>query len=123
MRALGRIPVKIGVSVAPAVRNVQADKSQKQTVFKYADGSRARGEGQPDYKWTLTCSLLTEKQQILEMIEAEKARGEVNISYQLGSEEYMLVDCGVDNEGASSDSDGTADLTIGGVAVDRLKIR
>jgi len=123
MRALGRIPIKIGVVVAPSVRNVSFPKATPQKIHKFADGSRARSEGQSDYKFSLTCSLLEDKQEILNLIEAAKAQGEVNISYTLGNEEYLLVDCGVDTEDASSDQDGTADLQISGVATDRLKVR
>lgn len=121
--ALGRIPVKIGASVAPAVRNVNFAKSQPQKTHKFADGSRARSEGQPEFKWSLTCTLLSDKQTHLELIAAAKAQGEVNISYEVGGAEYMLVDCGVDTEDVSSDQDGTADLTISGIAMDRIQVR
>lgn len=121
--ALGRIPVKIGASVAPAVRNVTFGKSQPQKTHKFADGSRARSEGQPEYKFSLTLSALSDKQTHLDLIEAARAQGEVNISYTLGGREYMLVDCGVDTEDASSDQDGTADLTISGIATDRIQVR
>ena len=40
----------------------------------------------------------------------------------LGNDEYLLVNCGFDTE-VSSDSNGTGDLTISGVAPDRLKVR
>jgi hypothetical protein len=123
MQALGRIPVKIGPVVAPSVRNVSFPKATPQKIHKFADGSRARSEGQPDYKFSLTCSLLQDKQQILAMIASAQALGEVNISYELGSEEYLLTNCGIDTEDTSSDQDGTADLTISGVAEDRLKVR
>ena len=86
-------------------------------------GSRARSEGQPEYKFSLTCSLRADKQLLLVMIDAAKAQGEVNISFTVGSNEYMLVDCGNDTESFSSDSDATADLTISGIAVDRLQVR
>jgi hypothetical protein len=123
MRALGRIPIKINGLVAPSVRNVSFPKATPQKTHKFADGSRARSEGQPEYKFSLTCSLLQEKQEILALIEAARQFGEVNISYELGVEEYLLVDCGIDTEDTSSDQDGTADLQISGIATDRLKVR
>lgn len=123
MKALGRIPVSINGATAPFVRQVSVEKTTPQKTHKFADGSRARSEGQPEYKYSLTCSLMTEKQQMLAMIEAARARGEVNISFTVGTDEYMLVDCGNDTESFSSDSDATADLTISGIAVDRLQVR
>lgn len=121
--ALGRIPVKIGASVAPAVRNFTSSRSQAQKDHVFADGSRARSEGQPRYKFNMTCSLLSDRQTHLDLIEAARAQGEVNISYEVGGREYMLVDCGIDTEDMTSDSDGTADLTISGIALDRIQVR
>lgn len=122
-QALGRIPVKVNGVVAPSVRNVTVNKAQVQKVHKFADGSTTRSEGQPEYKFNLQCSLLSDRQELLALIEAAKASGEVNISYELGADEYMLTNCGVDAEDVTSDSDGTADLTISGVSPERLKVR
>lgn len=123
MKALGRIPVSINGATAPFVRQVSVEKTTPQKTHKFADGSRARSEGQPEYKFSLTCSLMADKQLLLVMIDAARAQGEVNISFTVGTNEYMLVDCGNDTESFSSDSDATADLTISGIAVDRLQVR
>lgn len=127
MNALGRIPVKINGQTAPTVKNVQATNATPQRTHKFADGGRARSEGQPEFKFNLTCSLLEDKQQILDMIDAAKASGEVNIGFTLGrtggAREYLLVNCGLESEDFSSDQDGTADLTISGTAEDRLRVR
>ena len=123
MNALGRIPVKVNGQTAPTVKNVQATNATPQKTHKFADGGRARSEGQPEYKFNITCSLLVDKQQILDMIDAAKASGEVNIGFTLGAREYLLVNCGLESEDFSSDQDGTADLTISGTAEDRLRVR
>ena len=74
-----------------------------------------RSEGQPEYTFSLQCALDADKQLLLAAIEEAKATGEVNIGYTLGSgDEYLLVNCGFDTED---------ELTISGVASDRLKVR
>jgi len=123
MQALGRIAVRINGVTAPAVRNVQVSKAQMQKIHKFADGSKARSQGQAEYKFSLSCSLLEEQQQILALIIAAQGQGEVNVEYDLGAETYLLENCGFDTEDASSDSDGTADLNISGVATDRIKVQ
>lgn len=126
MSRLGRIPVTInGITVGGmGVKNVQVSRKQTQKIHKFADGSRDRSEGQPEYTFSLQCALDADKQVLLAAIEEAKATGEVNIGYTLGSgDEYLLINCGFDTEDVSSDSDGTADLSISGVAPDRLKVR
>ena len=125
MSRLGRIPVSVnGVRISGmGVRSVNVSRKQTQKIHKFADGSRGRSEGQPEYTFSFQCALDADKQALLAAIEDAKATGEVNIGYTLGSDEYLLIDCGFDTEDVSSDSDGTADLTISGVAPDRLKVR
>lgn len=127
MARLGRIPVSINsITVGGmGVKSVNVSRKQTQKIHKFADGSRDRSEGQPEYTFSLQCALDADKQILLAAIEEAKARsGEVNIGYTLGSgDEYLLINCGFDTEDVSSDSDGTADLTISGVAPDRLKVR
>ena len=50
-------------------------------------------------------------------------RGRITISIDVGSRTYLLVNCAENSQGFSSDSDGTADLTIAGVAPDALRVR
>lgn len=123
IEALGRIPVKIGPIVAPSVRQVQVNEKTNAKVHKFADGSRTVSRGQPEYDWSLTCSALVDKQEILDLIEAADAAGEVTISFDVGSRTYMLINCVKNSLGFSSDSDGTADLTISGVAPEILQVR
>jgi hypothetical protein len=125
MSRLGRIPVTVnGISVGGmGVKSVSVSRKQTQIIHKFADGSRDRSEGQPEYTFSLQCALDADKQILLAAIEDAKATGEVNIGYTLGNDEYLLVNCGFDTEDVSSDSHGTADLTISGVAPDRLKVR
>ena len=125
MARLGRIPVTVnGVSVSGmGVKNVSVSRKQAQKIHMFADGSRDRSEGQPEYTFSFQCALDADKQILLAAIEEAKATGEVNVGYTLGNDEYLLVNCGFDTEDVSSDSDGTADLTISGVAPDRLKVR
>lgn len=125
MSRLGRIPVTVnGVSVSGmGVKNVSVSRKQAQKIHMFADGSRDRSEGQPEYTFSFQCALDADKQILLAAIEEAKATGEVNIGYTLGNDEYLLVDCGFDTEDVSSDSNGTGDLTISGVAPDRLKVR
>lgn len=125
MSRLGHIPVAInGITVGGmGVKNVQVSRKQTQIIHKFADGSRDRSEGQPEFTFSFQCALDADKQILLAAIEDAKTTGEVNIGYTLGNDEYLLVNCGFDTEDVSSDSNGTADLTIGGVAPDRLKVR
>lgn len=125
MARLGRIPVSINsITVGGmGVKNIQTSRKQTQKIHKFADGSRDRSEGQPEFTFSFQCALDADKQILLAAIEEAKATGEVNIGYTLGNDEYLLVNCGFDTEDVSSDSDGTADLTISGVAPDRLKVR
>lgn len=125
MARLGRIPVTVnGVSVSGmGVKNVSVSRKQAQKIHMFADGSRDRSEGQPEYTFSFQCALDADKQILLAAIEEAKATGEVNVGYTLGNDEYLLVNCGFDTEDVSSDSNGTGDLTISGVAPDRLKVR
>jgi hypothetical protein len=125
MSRLGRIPVTVnGVSVSRmGVKNVSVSRKQAQKIHMFADGSRDRSEGQPEYTFSFQCALDADKQILLAAIEDAKATGEVNVGYTLGNDEYLLVNCGFDTEDVSSDSNGTGDLTISGVAPDRLKVR
>lgn len=122
MEYLGRIPVKIGPSVA-VVRQVQINEKTTTKVHKFSDGSRGVSRGQPEYDWTLTCSALKDKQAILDMIEGADASGEVTISFDVGARSYMLTDCLVSSLSFTSDSDATADLTISGVSPELLRVR
>jgi len=125
MSRLGRIPVTVnGISVSGmGVKNVSVSRKQAQKIHMFADGSRDRSEGQPEYTFSFQCALDADKQILLAAIEDAKATGEVNVGYTLGNDEYLLVNCGFDTEDVSSDSNGTGDLTISGVAPDRLKVR
>lgn len=125
MSRLGRIPVTVnGISVSGmGVKNVSVSRKQAQKIHMFADGSRDRSEGQPEYTFSFQCALDADKQILLAAIEEAKATGEVNVGYTLGNDEYLLVNCGFDTEDVSSDSNGTGDLTISGVAPDRLKVR
>ena len=125
MSRLGRIAVTVnGVSVSGmGVKNVSVSRKQAQKIHMFADGSRDRSEGQPEYTFSFQCALDADKQILLAAIEEAKATGEVNVGYTLGNDEYLLVNCGFDTEDVSSDSNGTGDLTISGVAPDRLKVR
>lgn len=123
IEAAGRIPVKVGVAVAPAVRQVNVDEKITTKIHKFADGSRTSSKGQPEYSWTMTCSLLKEKQTILDLFEQAEAQGEVTVTVTVGAREYMLIGCVRSGNTMSSDSDGTADLTISGMAPDMLRTR
>lgn len=123
LKALGIIPVRIGPSVAPSVRQIQTNEKITAKVHKFSDGSRTVSEGQPEYDWTLTCSCMEDKQEILDLIEAAEANGEVTISFDVGSRSYILTNCVRNSTGISSDSDATADLTISGIAPEQLRVR
>ncbi len=124
MENLGRIPVKVNGIVAPCVKSFDSDATQTQKLHNFADGTGGRSEGRKNFKFNIQSALMTVKQELLALIEQAKASGNgVNITYQLGDDEYLLINCGIDTEKVSSDSDGSADLTISGVAPDRLKTR
>ena len=123
MEALGIIPVKVGPSEAPAVRQVQWNRKTTAKVHKFSNGSRATSKGQPEWDWTLTCSCMKDKQEILDLLEAAQASGEITLTFKVGERTYTLLECAENSLGFSSDSDGTADLTISGVAADELRVR
>lgn len=123
INAIGIIPVKIGAAVAPSIRQVQVNKKTTAKVHKFSNGTRTVSSGQPEWDWSFTCSCLEDKQEILDLLESAKAAGEITISIDVGSRTYLLVNCAENSQGFSSDSDGTADLTIAGVAPDALRVR
>lgn len=123
IEALGRIPVKVGVATAPAVRQVNVDEKITTKILKFADGQRTSAKGQPEYSWTLTCSLLKDKQIILDLFEQAEASGEVTLTLDVGARQYMLIGCVRSGNTMSSDSDGSADLTITGMAPDILRTK
>lgn len=123
MNYAGIIPVRIGASTAPSVRQVQYNKKVTTKIHKFSDGTAGGSEGRPEYDWSLTCSCDRDKQAILDLIEDAKATGELTITFDIGSRSHMLVGCLVSGESYSSDSDGTVDLTITGVAPDLIRVR
>ena len=123
MEALGIIPVKVGPSEAPSVRQVQWNEKTTAKVHKFSNGKRTTSSGQPEYDWTLTCSCMKDKQEILDLLDAAQASGEITLTFTVGSHTYMLTQCAKNSRGFSSDSDGTADLTISGVAAEELRVR
>ena len=122
IEALGIIPLKVGASTAPSVRQVQVNEKTTTKIHKFADGSRTFSKGQPEYDFSFTCSALKEKQELLDLIEAEEA-SELTFTFELGARTYQLINCARNSLSISSDSDGTADLTISGVAPDLLRVR
>jgi len=123
IQASGRIPVRVGVGDAIAVRQISVNEKVNSKVHKFANGSRTTSSGQPEYDFSLTCSVLADKQSILAQIREGEALGDLSLSFDLGSETYTLIGCARSGFGISSDSDGTADLTISGVAPDMLQVR
>ena len=123
MNYAGIIPVRIGASTAPSVRQVQYNKKVTTKIHKFSDGTAGGSEGRPEYDWSLTCSCDRDKQAILDLIDDAKATGELTITFDIGSRSHMLVGCLVSGESYSSDSDGTVDLTITGVAPDLIRVR
>lgn len=125
MVRFGCIPIKINsITVGSmALQDIKAVRKQPQTIDDLPDGSRNRTAGKPEYTFSLEGALDVDTQILFAAIEEAKATGEVNVGYTLGNDEYLLVNCGFDTEDVSSDSNGTGDLTISGVAPDRLKVR
>lgn len=120
---IGFIPVRIGASTAPSVHQVQYNKKVTTKIYKFSDGSAGSSEGRPEYDWSLTCACDRDKQTILDLIEDAKATGELTITFDIGNRSHMLVGCLVSGESYSSDNDGTADLTLTGVAPDLIRVR
>lgn len=123
IQAAGRIPVRVGAGDAIAVRQVQVNEKINSKVHKFANATRGTSSGQPEYDWSLTCSVLSDKQAILAQIRDAESLGDVAISFDLGSESYTLIGCARSGMQISSDSDGTADLTISGIAPELLQVR
>ena len=122
MQALGIIPVKINGLSAPNVRSVNVDETIPTKTHKYSDGTRQTSEGQPDFAWSLTASLQKDAQSLMDMLEDAIASGDAMISFRLGAREYMLTGVARNGTSFSSDSDGTADLTLKGIATEMLCI-
>lgn len=124
MLLLGKIKVKVGAVVAPTVRQVSVNEKTSGKVHKFADGSKGVSVGQSEYDWSLTCSLEADKQELLDIIDAAKVRGVLpSMTFEVGGRIHMITDCVVTSTGMSSDSDGTADLTIGGISPELIRVR
>ena len=122
MQALGIIPVKINGLSAPNVRSVNVDETTPTKTHKYSDNSRQTSEGQPDFAWSFTASLQKDAQSIMDMLEDAIASGDAMISFRVGAREYMLTGVARSGMSFSSDSDGTADLTLKGIATEMLRV-
>lgn len=123
MEYIGRIPVKVGVAVAPTIRQVNVDEKTTTKILKHADGDNGVARGQSEWSWSLTCSLLKDKQILLDLMEAAEASGELTLTLDVGARQYMLINCARSGNTMSSDSDGSADLTITGVAPKMLRTK
>jgi hypothetical protein len=122
MQGIGRIPVTINGSKAIAVTDVDVSEPKTQVQKATADGTVIRSEGVPLPKFTLKGGLLKDKQVFLSLFDEASKQGQVDLGYRLGTEEYVLVDCGLDNIQVSSDSNGTGTFSISGVATERIRV-
>ena len=96
----GRIPIKINHVPAITARDVSVKKSRKQEVHVGAYGRIGRSQGQARYSASIT----------------DDATG-FTLTYQKGSETYLLTDCGISEDDFSSDQDGKADQQVQMTAV------
>lgn len=123
MEGVGRIPIKINGVVCVAVHDVDlgAPTNVKQTVT--ADGTVIITSGTPKPKWSLKGVLLAQEQVFLSTFRKIKAAGQrVNLSFRLGTEEWMFVNCSPDNEQVTSNSDGEGTFSISGLAAERIQV-
>lgn len=123
MQGIGRIPVRIngGVCVGVTDVDVSAPRNVKQSVT--ADGKVITTAGVPKPKFSLKGVLLEGEQKFFAAYNAAKAAGQtVNLSYRLGSEEWLLLNCTGDNDQVTSNSDGEGTFTLSGVADERIRV-
>ena len=122
MRLLGIVEVKVAGLTAPTVRQVQINEKISAKIHKFANKSRGVSVGQPEYDWSVTCSLDADKQTLLDLIDSVSVDRVIDsLTFSLGARTIILTDAVVTSRGFSSDSDGTADLTISGIAPDIIE--
>lgn len=122
MQLLGIIDVKVAGLTAPTVRQLQVNEKISGKVHKFANKRRGVSVGQPEYDWSLTCSLEKDKQTLLDLIDSVSVDRVIDsMEFSLGARTIILTDCVTTSRGFSSDSDGTADLTISGIAPDAIE--
>lgn len=124
MALAGRIPIKINHVPAITARDVSVKKSRKQEVHVGAYGRIGRSQGQARYSASITFSTPEGKAEFIELAEAgmtDDATG-FTLTYQKGSETYLLTDCGISEDDFSSDQDGKADQQVQMTAVECERI-
>ena len=122
MQLLGIIDVKVAGLTAPTVRQVQVNEKITAKTHKFANNTRGVSVGQPEYDWSLTCSIEKDKQTLLDLIDSVSVDRVIDsLTFSLGARTIILTDAVITSRGFSSDSDGTADLTIAGIAPDAIE--
>lgn len=122
MQLLGIIDVKVAGLTAPTVRQMQVNEKISGKIHKFANKTRGVSVGQPEYDWSLTCSIEKDKQALLDLIDSVSVDRVIDsLTFSIGARTITLTDAVITSRGFSSDSDGTADLTIGGIAPDAIE--
>ena len=105
------------------MRQVQWNRKTTAKVHKFSNGSRATSKGTA--RMGLDAYLLLHERQAgdSDLLEAVQASARSRSPSTSASARTSLLECAENSPGFSSDSDGTADLTISGVAADELQVR
>jgi hypothetical protein len=116
MALTGRIPFEVGNIEVTGVTNVSAVHNVPTNVKKFMNGDTDLVFGIDDYSITVTCAMMSDKQAIIELINAAKANdpdGYFSCSYKYGSHYYTATKCGLQNiTGTASTDDASLSLTI-----------
>ena len=121
----GRVKTEINHSRCVTAKDVSVTKKKNQIIHKGAYGKIGRSEGQADYEATVTFSTPADQAEFEQLAEKgiDKDTGEgFTFTYFKGAESYMLTDCGISNDGLSTDQDGKADQSLTIVAVECQRV-
>ncbi len=123
MALTGRIPFEVGNIEVTGVTSVAPTENQPTNIKKFMNGDSDLVFGIADFGITVTCSLSTDKQAILELIRNARSQdpdGYFSCSYKYGSEYYTLTKCGVNSVAGTASTDD-ASLTISIIAGKRIR--
>jgi hypothetical protein len=123
MALTGRIPFEINNVESIGVTNVDVSEDTPTNQKNFMNGDTDLVSGTPRFSATVTCSTFSDKQVILDQIEAAVAADPdayFSASYKLGSRYYTLTKCRVNNTKASASVDD-ASLTVSIMAGGRIR--
>ena len=125
MALTGRIPFEIGNIEVTGVTQVSTTHNAPTSVKKFMNGDTDLVFGIEDFGITVTCSMMSAKQDILELIDSQRQNdpdGYFSCSYKYGSHYYTATKCGLQSvAGSASTDDASLNLTI--IAGKRIRVQ